>query len=106
MHSSHARREGDAVGALDCDPEKVVPGWVVPGCRTRALHVYGPYLPKVRGGYPALLAVLAVDRCSSGFLITGPCTVHCVAPMHGGPIKSSPQLGAPKIRYRVLCLFE
>lgn len=50
MHSSHARREGDAVGALDCDPEKVVPGWVVPGCRTRALHVYGPYLPKVRGG--------------------------------------------------------
>lgn len=54
----------------------------------------GPYLPKVRG---SALAVLAVDRCSSGFLITGPSTVCQSPPMHGGPIKSSPQLGAPKL---------
>lgn len=54
----------------------------------------GPCLPKVRG---STLAGLAVDRCSSGVLNPGPSTVRWPPPMHGGPVKSSPQLGAPKL---------
>lgn len=87
-------------------PRKWCPGGWYLGV-VHGLYTYmDPTCLRYGGANPAFLAVLAVDRCSSGFLITGPSTVHCPPPMHGGPIKSSPQLGAPKIRYRVLCLFE
>lgn len=101
MHSSHLHVEEVTPLVLwIATPRKRCPGgWYLSAVHSfhTTPHTYMDPTCLRYGGLPGCLAVLAVDRCSSGFLITGPGTVRCPALMHGGPVKTSPQLGAPKL---------
>lgn len=110
MHSSHLHVEKVTPLVLwIATPRKRCPGgWYLGAVHSfyTTPHTYMDPTCLRYGGLPGYLAVLAVDRCSSGFLITGPGTVRCPAPNARWPRQDQPAARGAKIRYGVLCLLS